>query len=244
MKDLFSTASGSYARFRPSYPEELINTIVSKCESTGTCLDVGTGSGQLVSKLAPHFSELYATDISYEQLKNAPQIANVTYHIQPAESTSFGNDQFDAVTVAQALHWFDHDKFYPEINRVLKSGGIFAAAGYTLCQIAGVSGVLEDFYENEIDAYWEPERRMVENEYKSIDFPFEEDEHLRFQHEHRWTFEDFMGYLNTWSAVKKYETEREKNPVNLWLDRFQKAWGNELEKKVITPIFLRIGRKN
>jgi ubiquinone/menaquinone biosynthesis C-methylase UbiE len=47
--------------------------------------------------------------------------------VQSAESTTFIDESFDAVCVAQALHWFDYELFWPEVQRVLKPSGVFAA---------------------------------------------------------------------------------------------------------------------
>lgn len=241
MKDNFSTQSDNYAKYRPSYPEELVNFILSHCEEKGVMWDAGTGSGQLASKLAGHFDEVFATDISYEQVKHAPQISNVTYHIQPAEETTFQNHQFDLVTVAQALHWFDLPKYFEEVHRTLKPGGIFAAVGYSLTKIEGLDELFYKFYEDKIGIYWDPERRIVEAEYRGIDFPFEDLGHHHFYYKHEWSFNDFIGYLNTWSAVKKYTAELDSNPVDEWKDQFKAAWG-EGAKEVVTPVFLRLGR--
>ena len=142
MKDLFSTSSDQYAKYPRSYPQELVEYIISKSKQTKIAWDAGAGSGQLTAKLAPHFDEIFGTDISYEQLKNAPQISNITYHIQPAEDTTFSSEQFDLVTVAHALHWFDMDVFFKEVHRVLKPNGVFAAAGYGLSRIDAVDELL------------------------------------------------------------------------------------------------------
>ena len=42
------------------------------------------------------------------------------------------NDTVDLVTVAQALHWYDMDRFNKEVKRVLKPGGVLAAYGYAV----------------------------------------------------------------------------------------------------------------
>ena len=71
-----------------------------------------------------------ATDVSAAQIEHAIPHTRVRYSVQPAEATDFPDASFDAVTVAQALHWFDLDRFWPEVQRVLRPGGFFAAWGY------------------------------------------------------------------------------------------------------------------
>src|SRR5690606_8514093 len=123
MKDNFSTQAGLYAQFRPSYPKEMIDYIVSQVTDKETALDVATGNGQVAGALSEHFKKVFATDISQKQLDNAIKKDNIVYSVSPAEKTDFNAQTFDLVTVAQAIHWFDFDAFYKEIYRILKPNG-------------------------------------------------------------------------------------------------------------------------
>ena len=67
MKDLFSSNSNDYLYYRPSYPRELVGYVVSLCNHK-TAWDCGAGSGQMTQLIAPHFKEVFATDISQNQL--------------------------------------------------------------------------------------------------------------------------------------------------------------------------------
>lgn len=58
-----------------------------------------------------------------------------------------------------------------------------------------------------------------------------------------WTFSQMMWYLNTWSAVKKYEQENGMNPLSLVATDFEKAWGGVVNRRVVFPGFVRAGRK-
>jgi len=77
--------------------------------------DCATGNGQAAVDIAPHFAVVQATDLSREQVAQGLAVTNVVYSAQPAESTHFADNTFDLITVAQALHWFDYDKFWPEV---------------------------------------------------------------------------------------------------------------------------------
>ncbi|HSD13773.1 MAG TPA: class I SAM-dependent methyltransferase, partial [Flavobacterium sp.] len=115
MKDYFSEISTGYSQFRPRYPEEMLQEVVSLVKDKNTALDVATGNGQVASRLSEFFQTVYGTDISENQLKQAPEIQNVIYKKMPAEQTDFTAAQFDLITVAQAIHWFDFDAFYKEV---------------------------------------------------------------------------------------------------------------------------------
>jgi 2-polyprenyl-3-methyl-5-hydroxy-6-metoxy-1,4-benzoquinol methylase len=115
-KDLFSTQANVYAAFRPTYPKELYDFIFDRVETKRKAWDCATGNGQVAGYLANHFDSVYATDISQQQLDNAIKKDNVIYSISGAEKTSFEDQQFDLITVAQALHWLDRERFTTKQN--------------------------------------------------------------------------------------------------------------------------------
>src|ERR1043165_5287441 len=123
-KDHFSTQSQDYARYRPDYPPSLFQWLASLTSAHALAWDVGTGSGQAALALADHYRRVVATDAAEAQLRHAVAHERVTYKGMPAENTDLGNASVDLVTVAQALHWFDFDRFYREVQRVLRPGGL------------------------------------------------------------------------------------------------------------------------
>ena len=138
-KDHFSSQATDYARFRPNYPAELFAWLAGIAPSRDTAWDCGTGSGQAAIGLAAHFARVFATDPSRKQLEHAEPHPRIDYRLAPAEVRLLDTASIDLVTVAQAIHWFDLDKFYAEAKRVLKPGGIIAAWTYTLLDVeAGV----------------------------------------------------------------------------------------------------------
>src|SRR6185503_9076126 len=132
MKDNFSLQSYQYAKFRPTYPKELYDFLLSLVETREVAWDCGTGNGQVANELAKYFKQVYATDISEKQIQQAVKKDNIFYKVESAENTSFPANEFDLITVAQAIHWFSFDEFYNEVNRTIKPGGILAVIGYGL----------------------------------------------------------------------------------------------------------------
>jgi len=128
-KDYFSRQSDVYAAFRPTYPENLYRFVFSHLGKTHSAWDCATGNGQVASYLATRFHRVYATDISEQQLKNAIQAPNIIYSISSAEQTDFRDHQFDLITVAKALDWFDLSKFYREVTRTCRPGGAISRVG-------------------------------------------------------------------------------------------------------------------
>src|SRR5258708_18049028 len=112
-KDLFSSHASQYAAFRPTYPEELYNFVFGQVKNFDTAWDAGTGNGQVARDLSRKFKKVFATDISEKQIENATRAENIFYSVS-GEATSFPESSFDLVCVAQAIHWFDCNKFYAE----------------------------------------------------------------------------------------------------------------------------------
>lgn len=241
MKDNFSTQAQGYAKYRPYYPPEMIAYIASFVQNKQFALDVATGNGQVAAELSGYFEQVFATDISEKQLANALQKDNITYKVERAEETSFADSQFDLITVAQAIHWFDFDAFYKEVYRILKPDGIFAVMGYGLFSTSGEAGkLLKHFYYDITGPYWDAERRYLDENYTTIPFPFEELETKQFVNEFTWTFEQLTGYLETWSAVQHYINKNGTNPVDLIRDELKEYW-EKGGKRVTFPLLLRIG---
>ena len=93
-KDLFSKQSDLYARYRPGYPKELYDHILSFVKNKNIAWDCATGNGQAAVVLADHFKEVIATDISPAQIEKAKAKDNIEYLVCSAESTPFDENTF------------------------------------------------------------------------------------------------------------------------------------------------------
>lgn len=240
-KDYFSSHAQLYAAFRPTYPEELYQFIFDHVKEKSIAWDCATGNGQVAGFLSKHFKDVYATDISQQQLDNAIQADNIHYSLSPAEITTFPDNNVDLITVGQALHWFDLDKFYREVKRVSKPNGVLAVWGYSFLSISStIDPLILDFYENTVGPYWDNARKLVEDSYRSIPFPFKEIQTPAFYNKFRWNLEQLEGYLTTWSSTQKYIRENNFNPVIPLLEKIKPLW--EIEFQEITfPVFMRTG---
>jgi SAM-dependent methyltransferase len=241
MKDNFSSQSDKYAKYRPTYPKALIDYIISLVDLKERALDCGTGNGQIAHQLADYFHHVSATDISSQQIAQAIPGDNIDYSIQPAEHTSFPDNSFDLIAVAQAIHWFDFYAFYKEVDRIMKNNGILAVIGYGRIHLSReIDSVIAGFYRDVIGPYWDKERRYVDENYLTIPFPYSEITAPAFQNDFEWSFEHLVGYLETWSAVKHYEKKNGQNPVHLIHVALKKAWGNNETRIGYFPILLRV----
>ncbi len=239
-KDNFSTQASTYAKFRPTYPKEVFEYLNSVVKNKNTVWDCATGNGQMARELAKNFEQVYATDISQKQLDNAFQAENIHYSIAKAEETHFADNTFNLITVAQAIHWFDFNKFYDEVNRVAKKGAILFVIGYGMPRFEGkIDEILQDFYWNITGPYWDAERKHLDNKLESIPFPFEQIECPTFKNEYFWKIEMIEGYLNSWSAIQHYIKKNGENPVNQVISELHEVWKST--EKVVFPMFTIVG---
>lgn len=242
MKDNFSHQSDHYAQFRPKYPQDLFDYINSLVESRSNVWDCGTGNGQIAIELSKTFEKVFATDISQQQIEQAPRSENIFYSIQAAEKNNFENDFFDLIIVAQAVHWFEFSKFYSEVNRTGRPNSRLILVGYGRIEISiDIDKIITNFYQNKLARYWDTERRYIDEMYRTIPFPFEEIEAPNFEIKHSWTLAHFIGYINTWSAVKHCIRLSQSNPVEELSLELKQYWAEDEEKLVRFPLFLRIG---
>ncbi|KAJ8312505.1 hypothetical protein KUTeg_009878 [Tegillarca granosa] len=178
-----SEHSKLYSKYRPTYPTELYDNIITYCKETRSelkyALDVGCGSGQSSIPLKAHFEKVIGIDVSQTQIDQAIALKNegITYKVGSGEDLSFlGNASVDLVTVAQALHWIDTGKFYPEVSRILTPGGALVVYGYGTCSIdiQEAQNHFWEFYRETLNGYWDPRRQHIDNMMSDFELPFPE----------------------------------------------------------------------
>ena len=222
----------------------LFEWLSSLCARRELAWDCATGSGQAAVGLAAHFARVVATDASRQQIERATPQERVTYRLAPAESSGLESGSVDLVTVAQALHWFDLPRFYAEVRRVAAPGAVLAAWCYNLFSIdPRVDPVVNRFNFEVVSPYWPSERRLVDEEYRTLPFPFSEIDAPRFAMEERWNLEHVIGYLGTWSAVRRYREATGADPIETLRPELERAWGDPSDLKTVHwPVGMRAGR--
>ena len=241
-KDNFSEIAGNYATWRPEYPQEFFTYLSSLSTEHNRALDCGTGNGQAAKLLAKFYKEVYATDISEAQLKHAVALPNIHYSVSPAEKTDFPDQYFDMVCAAQAAHWFKHEVFYKEVERVLKPNGVLALISYGLIEINDdIDKLIKILYTNILAAYWDKERRFIDDHYQSLPFPYKELPIPSFQIDCEWNLAQLIGYLNTWSALNHYKKVKGINPLDEIIAELKNVWGSgDIVRPVQFPIIAKV----
>lgn len=242
--DLFSRDAATYAAARPGYPDALLRFVAGLAPARRRVWDCATGNGQAARGLAALFDEVVATDASADQIAEARGPGNVRFSVATAEASGLPPASVDAVTVAQALHWLDLDRFYQEVRRVTVPGGVVAAWSYGSCSAgADVDTIIRQFEHETLGPYWHAGRRWVDEGYRTIPFSFPEIPAPAFEIRMRWDLRQLGLYLASWSAVSTYRRERGEDPVGPVLDRIAHHWGSPATtREIVWPVAVRVGR--
>ena len=243
-RDHFSSVSSNYVKNRPTYPPDLFDWLAGQCMSHGLAWDCGTGSGQAATELVRYFDRVLATDASAAQIAHAVVHPKIEYQVASAEKSGIDSQCVDLVVIAQALHWFDLNRFYAEVFRILKPGGLIAAWSYGVLKIDDeeINAIIQRFYLDEVGPYWPPERRHVETGYRDLDFPFTRIPAPSFAMSANWTLEQLLGYFRSWSATAIFIKDKGFDPVTILEFPLRHLWKDINQKRVVEwPLAILLG---
>jgi len=244
-KDHFSAHAASYADSRPGYPPELFEWLALQCPRRRLAWDAGCGNGQATVALAEYFTEVYATDPSQAQIAQASPRENVQYAVESAEDCSLGDHTANLVTVAQAYHWFEHERFCTEARRVLANDGVVALWSYAESMVdPDVDAVVNELHHGTLEEDWPPERRHVLDRYRELPFPFRAIPAPAFEMRSEWTLPQYLAYLSSWSASQNYLRRTGTDPVAAVGAAMREAWGDPEQRRVVQwPLLVLAGRR-
>jgi len=241
----FASEAAQYAHLRPTYPDSLFTFLATTVASRDVAWDCATGNGQAATHLARRFGRVIATDESAEMIAQAPRVPRIEYRAAEAEDSGIEARSVDLVTVASAIHWFDLDKFYAEVRRVVKPGGVLAAwTYYTPVFGNGVDAIIRRLAHDVLADYWDERLHYVVDEFRDLPFPFEPIDTPQFRTDMRWNMGDLLGYFETWSSSVKYrEANHDERPTKRIEDDLARAWGDPSRKRDLHfPLYMRLGR--
>ncbi|MGB9475366.1 MAG: class I SAM-dependent methyltransferase [Candidatus Udaeobacter sp.] len=241
-KDHFSRQADDYAIFRPGYPRKLFDYLRTIAPGHQLAWDCGTGNGQAAMGLAAVFDRVIATDASQRQISKAQPHERVEYRVAPAENSGIHSGTLDLTMVAQALHWFELDRFYGEARRVLKPNGVLAASAYNLLHVEpAIDEVVNRYYFEVVGPFWPPERKLVE-QFADLPFPFREIDPPKFEMTAEWNLNHLLGYLRTWSSTQRFIADKGRDPLEQITDDLRNAWDDpQRTRKIVWPLILRVG---
>ena len=232
-----------YSKYRPTYPQTVVKAITSYVTivggSLGLALDVACGSGQSTFYLKDTFKQIIGVDISKAQVEEAKRkcttqkIDNILFRLGNGTELPIESDSVDVVTIAQALHWLDRDKFFAECKRVLKHKGCLVAYGYgNVCLVNEQCNTLvSNFYRNTLQGCWHDARSHIDDEFHGIHLPFSNTKRVDMRMSYESSLEAFIGYVSSWSGYQKY---CEDHPDNVVLENLHTSMKRILESNRLT----------
>lgn len=125
----FTGKAAIYDKYRPSYPEEVVDFLYATeiVKEKDKIADIGCGTGILSNILANKNNTIIGVEPNLDMLRMAKQrlinYKNCILIPATAEDTTLDSNSIDCITVAQAFHWFDKEKFKSECQRILKPDG-------------------------------------------------------------------------------------------------------------------------
>ncbi len=145
----FSSRVDNYTRFRPSYPEEMIDLLLARSilRSGDVVADIGSGTGKLAELFLRRGHAVFGVEPNAEMraageraLAGWPAFRSLEGR---AEATGLPAASVDLVTAGQAFHWFEPDATRREFARILKPGGRVVLVWNE--RPAGASDFLDDY---------------------------------------------------------------------------------------------------
>jgi hypothetical protein len=102
--------------------------------------------------------------------------------------------------------------------------------------------VLDRLAREVVGGYWPPERRWVDEEYRTLPFPFAEIVAPRIENVAHWDLGRLLLYVGTWSACRRYAQATGRDPIKMLQDELTAAWGEPARKRRVRwPIHIRAG---
>ncbi|MEY3991040.1 MAG: hypothetical protein RI985_2121 [Chloroflexota bacterium] len=227
----FANVANQYASFRPTYDPELLRGLVDlighdSIPAPIVALDIAAGSGQATLHLAEYTQTVFASDLALSQIASMPAHPRIHRYVARAEASGLPNHSIDLITVAQSMHWFDIDAFHREVHRILKPNGIIAVWTYALLSgTPELTDIIQRLYHH-TTPWWPADRAHVDTHYANLAFPYRRIEFTPPPMVMRYTLDQLLGYLRTWSGVQRYLKDQGHDPVALFVDDFIAAWPN------------------
>lgn len=192
------------------------------------------------------FEKVIATDLSEKQIGSAIKADNVDYRVSRAEeSLDLPGNSVDLITVAQALHWFDLDRFYVEVKRLLKPDGIFATWAYAFHAPIQpeIDAFLNEFCFTTLGPFWKNNNKLIWGEYQDLAFPFLEIATPKITLNVDWSLDDLMGYFKTWSSTQLFIEEHRIDPTSELQQKILPHWGKSTDIKPLKwNLIFRVGK--
>jgi SAM-dependent methyltransferase len=193
----FSGLAEGYARYRPDYPREAIDTLLLAASLKPGCLvvDVGCGTGISSRLLADRGLQVVGVEPNESMLEQARQVSTprVRYVRARGEETGLPSGSIDAVVCAQSFHWLDANRALAEFHRLLLPGRWVALLWNERANDVAATRDFSDIITRHPEARRQEQRRQQAGQALVNSEDFEEYRSFSFPNEQRMSLPALLG---------------------------------------------------
>jgi SAM-dependent methyltransferase len=142
---LFDQQAEAYDRFRPTYPDAVIDELLGPVPAGLDVLDVGCGTGIASRQMAQRGAKVLGVELA-PRMAEIARGHGVEVEIAAFEGWDAAGRTFDRVTSAQAWHWLDLPIATAKAASVLRPGGRLGLIWNAGCQPDDLADALEEVY--------------------------------------------------------------------------------------------------
>lgn len=219
----FDGVADRYDVFRPTYPEELIDALISMTgvDVKSKILEIGSGTGKATLLLARRGLAVHCIEpgqnlvlVAAQALKSYPR---VNFETIAFEQWHERMGEFDLAVSAQAFHWIPQPIGYAKVARALKASGYLALFWNMYPDLTDVIFLdLRKVYEEHVPD-WADQPNSCEELIKQRKADIEESGLFRnicvkkFPWSARYNAQEYVGLLGTYSDHLRLSEERRKS---------------------------------
>ena len=194
--------------------------------------------------MAQRFDAVIATDISAEQLRHARQHPRIDYRVARSEASGLPGHSVDLAVSAAAAHWFDLPRYYEELRRVVRPGGVAAAWTYHVAHVdPPLDAILWRLYKDVLGPYYPPNVLLVDERFAGIELPGHELSVPAFHSTVRWNARGVAQFAASWSPIPAYIAATGTDPIPELEAEVATAFGGpDVVRELRFPLYLRASR--
>lgn len=214
LRHTFDSAADTYDAARPAYPAELFDDLVTLAGLApgDRLLEIGCASGKATRPMLERGFRVVCVELGAQLAERARiNLAGfpVEVHVAPFEEWQGPPASFDLVYAAAAWHWLDPSARYQAAHRLLRAGGhlAFWSAQHAFPAdadpfFAEIQDVYDEIGESKPGEWPPPSPDAIPDEAAEIEASgyFAGVVTRRYLWEVRYTAEEYIGLLNTFSG--------------------------------------------
>lgn len=246
---MFNSAAEYYDKFRPGYPQRIVDTLINECnlKKGSKILEIGAGSGKATAQIAGNGFDILCIEPGVDLAQKGKERFkgdSVKFCIGRFEEIELPDNSFDVVFAAQSFHWVPQPQGYEKCSKILKSNGRLAIVynmyvlvdcvqDEDLFELSKKYGGFADFVaENKCEERIASIKRNIENSRF-----FSETRVFRQEWIRKYTSEEYFGFLLTGNKVLQ-KSKKEKEQICIDIRSLANRNGGVIKRKYLSVLYL------